>query len=330
MTHRNSLNQLEQNLEGMIDTQSAALATPLWNLDHEQIKLSLEAIVANREIIAVRIYNEDGSLMRETGQLVDSENLIVLQRDVLHDAGLGKKAIGNLEFVATTKYLWDQTRLRLMVAAIIVLIAVMIEVGAALFALRRIVGVPLSKLLSSINKAREGSDREQVEWQSGDEMGQVITAFNEMQNQQEEYEQDLRTARDSLEIRVNERTAELLAASKEATRARSQLTAAIENVSEGFSLFDSDDKLVICNARYQELLRPEVDREIAKGTPFEQIVRDAAENGLIVDANEDPEHWISQRLERHHNPGEPHLQHRSDNRWILVSERKTDEGGTVA
>ena len=171
MTHRNSLNQLEQNLEGMIDTQSAALATPLWNLDHEQIKLSLEAIVANREIVTVRIYNEDGSLMRETGQVMDSENLIVLQRDVLHDAGLGKKAIGNLEFVATTKYLWDQTRLRLVVAAIIVLLAVMIEIGAALFALRRIVGVPLSKLLSSINKAREGSDREKVEWQSGDEMG---------------------------------------------------------------------------------------------------------------------------------------------------------------
>ena len=38
MTHRSAVNRLEQTLESMIATQSAALATPLWNLDHEQIK----------------------------------------------------------------------------------------------------------------------------------------------------------------------------------------------------------------------------------------------------------------------------------------------------
>lgn len=330
MTHRNSVNRLQQTLEGMIDTQSAALATPLWNLDHEQIELSLQAIVANREIVAARVYNEDGSLMRKTGQTEAPENLIMLQRDVLHDAGTGPKAIGKLEFVATRKYLWEQTRFRLFIAAIIVLLAVAIEIGAALFALRRIVGVPLKKLLSSINRAREGSEREKVDWTSSDELGQVITAFNEMQSRQEEYEGELRKARDSLEVRVDERTAELLAASKEATKARSQLTAAIETISEGFSLFDRDDKLVICNARYQELLRPEVDREIDKGTTFEKIVREAAEYGLIADAKGRVQEWIAERLEKHHNPGEPHLQHRMDNRWILVSERKTDDGGTVA
>ncbi|MBE9552605.1 MAG: hypothetical protein IMF05_03980, partial [Proteobacteria bacterium] len=39
MTHKNALRQLQQTLEGMIVTQSAALATPLWNLDYDQIRL---------------------------------------------------------------------------------------------------------------------------------------------------------------------------------------------------------------------------------------------------------------------------------------------------
>jgi class 3 adenylate cyclase len=140
----------------------------------------------------------------------------------------------------------------------------------------------------------------------------------------------LREGRDTLELRVEERTAELLAATQEATRARSQLTAAIETISEGFSLYDKEDRLVICNTRYQELLRPEVSAAIEPGMRFETIVCDAAAQGLIADAEGRVEVWIAERLARHRDPGEPHLQHRKDGRWILISERKTEDGGTVA
>ena len=277
MTHRAAVTRLDQTLQGMISTQSAALATPLWNLDHEQIRLSLEAVATNREVEVARIYGEDGTLMREVGEAESagesSEDPIILRLDIVHDAGAGPKTIGALEFVATQKYVWEQTRLRLMIAGGIALLAVTMEIAAALFALRRIMGIPLEKLLSSINKARAGAGRERVDWASSDELGQVIAAFNEMQEQQAAYEQELREARDTLEKRVDERTSELRAASHEATSARAQLTAAIETISEGFSLYDRDDRLVICNKRYQELLRPEVGRALELGTSFEEIVR---------------------------------------------------------
>ena len=330
MTHKNALDRLQQTLEGMIITQSAALATPLWNLDHDQIRLSLEAIAANREIVAARIYGEDGALMLDVGEEGPNEDYLLLERAVVHDAGAGPKTIGRLEFIATPSHVWEQTRLRLLVAAGIALLAVSMEVAAALFALRRIIGQPLGRLLSSINKAKSGGGRERVEWNSSDELGQVISAFNDMQEQQETYERELREGRDTLEKRVDERTAELLAATKEATRARGQLTAAIETISEGFSLYDKNDRLVICNTRYQELLRPEVGTAIEPGTRFEDIVRRAATEGLIADAEDGAEAWVAKRLAQHREPGEPHLQHRKDGRWILVSERKTEDGGTVA
>jgi len=330
MAHRNALNRLQQTLDGMIVTQSAALATPLWNLDYEQIRLSLEAVAANREIVAARIYGENGDLMLEVGEEEIGEDQILLQRPVIHDAGAGPKTIGKLEFIATPSHVWEQTRLRLLVAAGIALLAVSMEVAAALFALRRIIGRPLGRLLSSINKAKSGGGRERVEWNSSDELGQVISAFNDMQEQQGSYERELREGRDTLEKRVDERTAELLAATNEATRAKGQLTAAIETISEGFSLYDKEDRLVICNTRYQELLRPEVGAVIETGTRFEDIVRGAASEGLIADAEDGVEAWIAERLARHREPGEPHLQHRKDGRWILISERKTEEGGTVA
>ena len=330
MTHKNSLDRLQQTLDGMIVTQSAALATPLWNLDHDQIRLSLEAIAANREIVVARIYGEDGTLMLEVGEEGADGDHMLLQRAVVHDAGAGPKTIGKLEFIATPGHVWKQTRLRLLMAAGIALLAVTMEVAAALFALRRIIGRPLSGLLSSINKAKSGEGRERVEWASGDELGQVISAFNDMQEQQEAYERELREGRDTLEKRVDERTAELLAATNEATRARGQLTAAIETISEGFSLYDKQDRLVICNTRYQELLRPEVGAVIEPGTRFEAIVRSAASQGLIADAEDNVEAWVVERLARHRKPGDPHLQRRKDGRWVLISERKTEDGGTVA
>ena len=121
---------------------------------------------------------------------------------------------------------------------------------------------------------------------------------------------------------------------RQAEQARIQserrLTEAIESISEGFSLYDADDRLVVSNSTYRKLLYSGIEDIVVPGVSFETIVREAAERGLVADANGRVEQWVAERLTRHRNPGEPHLQRRSDDRWILISERKTDDGGTVA
>lgn len=111
---------------------------------------------------------------------------------------------------------------------------------------------------------------------------------------------------------------------------RRRLTDAIETISEGFSLYDKEDRLVICNSMYRTLLYPEFGDEITPGMTFESIIRRAAGEGYIEDAKGRVEEWVSQRLSHHHNPGGPHIQQRADGSWIMVSERKTEDGGTVA
>jgi len=112
--------------------------------------------------------------------------------------------------------------------------------------------------------------------------------------------------------------------------ARRRLIDAIENSSEGFAFYNPDDHLVLCNTRYKELLYPNTDIDIEPGTAFETIIRGAAENGYIVDAEGRIDEWVADRLAFHHNPGEPRIQRRSDGQWILITERKTGDGGTVA
>ncbi len=117
---------------------------------------------------------------------------------------------------------------------------------------------------------------------------------------------------------------------REIREARQRLIDAIESISEGFSLFDSEDRLVVSNTRYRELLYPDAEDAAEQGTPFETIIRKAAEKGYIEDAKGRIDEWLSERLARHRDPGGPQLQHRADGRWVQVSERKTDNGSTVA
>jgi PAS domain-containing protein len=315
MTHRNAVSRMEHSLDGLIRTQAAALANPLWNLDIDQIRLSLAAIVTNREILSARVLGEDGKPMSEAGAVTETASpgdLMPLRREVVYDAGAGPKVIGVLEFVATRQFVWEQTRNRLLIAAVIALVAVSIEVAAALYALRTIIGRPLAELLASINQARSGDQRQPVGWYSSDELGQVIAAYNEMQAQQQEYEGELRDARDTLEERVRERTAELAAARDESQQSQARLDDAIEAISEGFSLYDQDDRLVVSNTRYGEILQVEDETLMQPGQDFRDILRAAIDRGFIADVSsdggKDAERWLAARLERHQNPGPAHVQ----------------------
>ena len=112
-------------------------------------------------------------------------------------------------------------------------------------------------------------------------------------------------------------------------RSEQRLTDAIESISEGFSLYDAEDRLVVCNGAYGELLYPGLGAP-APGTPYEALIRNAAERGLVEDAKGRVEEWVAERLAKHRQPGEPHVQRRADGRWVHINERKTTEGGTVA
>jgi adenylate cyclase len=112
-------------------------------------------------------------------------------------------------------------------------------------------------------------------------------------------------------------------------RVERRLTDAIESISEGFSLYDADDRLIVCNSNYSQLLWRGLPSP-APGTPYETIIRAAAERGLVEDAKGRIDEWVAERLAKHRDPGGPHVQRRGDGYWVQINERKTDDGGTVA
>jgi diguanylate cyclase (GGDEF)-like protein len=112
----------------------------------------------------------------------------------------------------------------------------------------------------------------------------------------------------------------------EARLARERLDDAIEALPDGFALFDADDRLVVCNARFRELYAASAPA-VTIGARFEDILRYGLARGQYPQAVGREEEWLAERLHRHLNPGSPQLQQLPGNRWLRIDERRTRRGG---
>ncbi|MGJ8570953.1 MAG: PAS domain-containing sensor histidine kinase [Hoeflea sp.] len=124
---------------------------------------------------------------------------------------------------------------------------------------------------------------------------------------------------------------EMVAAQDERLRAESILNTALDSISEGFVVFDEQDRLVLCNNAYRKIY-PLTAPVMQVGRTFESIVRYGLDRGQYPEAGDTPETreaWLQERLERHNNPGERIIQRVGPDRWLQIEERVTSENYRV-
>lgn len=109
---------------------------------------------------------------------------------------------------------------------------------------------------------------------------------------------------------------------------QSRLLASVEGIGDGFCLFDTEDRLVLCNAGFRAMHAVE-GAEIQPGAPFETILRACVDAGMIADAQASPDEWMRERMGRHRAPRGPQVQRRSDGRWLRIDEHRAEGIGTV-
>lgn len=178
---------------------------------------------------------------------------------------------------------------------------------------------PISSVTNAMQRLSSGDTDVEVGYRGRrDEIGRMVEAIAVFR-------------RNAIEMRTME--LESLEAEKrsfkEIAEARARLTDAIESISEGFSLYDADDRLVVFNSKYKTLYAAAVDA-VVPGTTFEAILRTASSRAVFEEAADGFEAWLAQRLAQHRAVSSTHIQHRSNGRYIQISERKTAEGGVVA
>ena len=106
------------------------------------------------------------------------------------------------------------------------------------------------------------------------------------------------------------------------------LQESIEWLTEGFAIYDPEDRLVICNERFRQLHA--LSRDAAKpGVSFEEILRTGLARQEYPQAIGREDAWLSERLEQHRAGGRPVEQQLADGRWILIYEQRTSDHYTI-
>lgn len=115
----------------------------------------------------------------------------------------------------------------------------------------------------------------------------------------------------------------------EAQHASQLLREAVSSIAQGFTIYDEQDRLYLCNETYINFYETSRDL-IVPGNTFEMIVRRGAERGQYSDAIGNVESWVKRRVEQHQAAnGEVIEQQLSDGRWLLIVESRTPSGFIV-
>jgi signal transduction histidine kinase len=128
---------------------------------------------------------------------------------------------------------------------------------------------------------------------------------------------------------LSEAYAHLEDARDEAEIAKQNLTAAIEAVSEGFALFDVEEKLVMCNTPFRSLM-PDIGAALVPGTSFPEIAAlFARSENLVPENGQVRSQWESLRVDLFRKPHASFIQQFSGDRWLQISNKKMASGATV-
>ncbi len=155
-----------------------------------------------------------------------------------------------------------------------------------------------------------------------DEFGRIAVAFNTMVDR-------LAESYAELENRVAERTRDYEESRHEAEKASNLLREAVQSIALGFTIYDENDRLVLCNDAYLSFYEASRDL-IVPGASFEDIVRRGAERGQYVEAAGRVDEWVAQRVAQHQGArGEVIEQQLGDGRWLMIVEHRTPSGYIV-
>lgn len=117
-------------------------------------------------------------------------------------------------------------------------------------------------------------------------------------------------------------------ADAERRRAAAVLDNAIEAMSDGFVMWDENDRLVTCNQHYRDAYTVSAPF-MQKGAYFEDIIRGGAELGQYPQAAGNIEGFVRDIIAWHRSGSGTIERLLPDGRWLLITERRTADGGIV-
>ena len=220
VVNRNAVEvQLTEKLNRVAANHSILLADPVGRHDMVQTELVLSSAISDPDIIHIAVTDDDGVTLASLGRDQPGSGSLIAQRTIRMGNAEEIRTIGLLTIEMTNSHLVAAARQRLSISAMVGVLLLATLLAVSDYIHRRFIGRPIREMKSVIDGTERGLGEARVMWQSQDDIGAVVEAFNSMRDRQSAFEHALQEAHATLEQRVQERTAALVAARDEAEAA---------------------------------------------------------------------------------------------------------------
>ncbi len=193
-------------------------------------------------------------------------------------------------------------RTRALIGGALVLLAGTVLTAIVLRSIQR----PLGRIDRAMTNLQEGKPPEDLPPEGPGEFGRLSTALRTL------YETQHRRA--ELE-EINARQSRMV-------------MTAVETIPDGFALFDAEDRLVLRNQRFLDIFP--FARDLPEAATFAAFLDAEIASGVLGLSEADLADWRKATMARHADPRGSRAEMAYGDRWLLVSKRKTPDGGTVA
>ena len=205
----------------IVASQSTASTAALGFKDAKTVTDVLNKLVAEKHIVAARIYTRDGKLLARyqradvPGDVLPPRDLVDGYRfkddhlDLVRQVVLDNRSVGTIYLRSDQQ----EMKTRLQPYGQIVVVVLLVSFGVAWLVSFRLQPIVSKPILELARTARDVSARQDYSLravkQGNDELGELMDGFNEMLAQIQRRDAALEQARKNLEQRVRERTHEL-------------------------------------------------------------------------------------------------------------------------
>src|SRR2546423_11888975 len=217
----NFRNAMTSELSALADTLGANSAAAIAFNDRKSAQDMLGALRAEHHVIAACLYDSQGGIFAEyrragvgsefkmpashaDGAVFDPDSLVLF-----HGVSLEGGKVGSIAVISDLGALRVKIREYTEISVVVVIFSVLVTLLVSSRLVRLITG-PILQLAGIAGRVSENEDYSlrAVAW-SEDEVGMLVRAFNQMLQGIQERDAALQKAKDQLEHRVDERTAEL-------------------------------------------------------------------------------------------------------------------------
>ena len=193
---------LSAKLERIAANHSILLVEPVSTGNVLQTELLLASAISDPDIVHIAVVDADGNDIARLGRTNAGSGTMITERPLRVSDLSGIRTVGTLIVeMSDAAYVREARRLLILTSAVGVLLMAIL-LGVAFLVHGRFIGRPIREMIRVIDNTERGAGGARVAWQSSDDIGAAVAAFNNMRDRQQAFEDALQEAHASLERRV--------------------------------------------------------------------------------------------------------------------------------